>query len=171
MSGPDEPSRFVRDGGEGNLSKTGLVDLVQAVTERGKSFRVKAPGFSMYPFIRNLDTITISPLPAAGPRTGDVVAFLKPGTGSLVVHRVIAVTKQGYLIRGDNTLEPDGLLQRCSILGQVTRVEREGRTVFFGGGPERSLVAFLSHKGFIRPSVHLTCRLLSSVVRRIRIWI
>ena len=171
MSGPDEPSRFVRDGGEGNLSKTGLVDLVQAVTERGKSFRVKAPGFSMYPFIRNLDTITISPLPAAGPRTGDVVAFVKPSTGSLVVHRVIAVTKDGYLIRGDNTLEPDGLLQKSSILGQVTRVEREGRSVSFGGGPEGSFIAFLSYKGFIRPSVHLTCRLLSSVVRRIRIWI
>ena len=171
MSGPDEPSRFVRDGGEGNLSKTGLVDLVQAVTERGKSFRVKAPGFSMYPFIRNLDTITISPLPAAGPRTGDVVAFLMPGTGSLVVHRVVAVTKQGYLIRGDNTLEPDGLLQRSSILGQVTRVEREGRTVFFGGGPERSIIAFLSRRGFISPSFHLIYRLISPVFRRIRVWI
>jgi hypothetical protein len=171
LSGPEEPLRYVTDGGESNLSKTCLVDLVQAVTERGKSFRVKAPGFSMYPFIRNLDTITISPLPAAGPRTGDVVAFLKPSTCSLVVHRVIAVTKDGYLIRGDNTLEPDGLLQRCSILGQVTRVEHEGRTVFFGGGPERSLVAFLSRRGFISPSVHLTYRLISPVFRRIRVWI
>ena len=51
-----------------------LVDLLQAVTERGIAFRVQAPGFSMYPFIRNMDTITISPLPAVGPRTGDVVA-------------------------------------------------------------------------------------------------
>ena len=171
MSGLDESLRYVTDGGESRLSMAALVDLLKAVTERGIAFRVQAPGFSMYPFIRNMDTITISPFPAAGPRTGDVVAFIKPGTCCLVVHRVIAVTKQGYLIRGDNTLEPDGLLQRSSILGQVTRVERDGRTVFFGGGQEKSVIAFLSRRGFISPSVHMTYRLISPVFRRIRVWI
>ena len=84
---------------------------------------------------------------------------------------MIAVAKNGYLIRGDNTLEPDGLLQKSSIRGQVTHVEREGKTVFFGGGPERSLIAFLSRRGFISPSVHLTYRLISPVFRKIRVWI
>jgi hypothetical protein len=171
LSKPEDLSRFVREGGESNLSMEALVDLVQVATARGIAFRMQAPGFSMHPFIRNLDTITISPLPATGPRLGDVVAFLKPGFGSLVVHRVVAATREGFLIRGDNTLEPDGLLPRSCIIGLVTSVEREGRTVFFGGGPERFIIAFLSRMGFIGPSVHLTYRLLSPVLRRIKIWI
>ncbi len=168
MSGPEEPSGFVADGGSGTLSMRALVDLLTAVTEKGRPFRVQALGFSMYPFIRNRDIITISPLPAGGPGLGDVVAFIQQETGRLVVHRVVRRTEDGYFIRGDNMPEPDGLISADSIRGYVTKVERDGKPAPLGSGPERYLIAVMSSKGLLCPSLSLACRLLCPAIRRIK---
>ncbi len=126
------------------------LELLKAVTERGRPFRFRAPGFSMHPFIRNGDIITIAPLPPGRPGPGDVVAFVRPGTGKLVVHRVVGRTDGGYLIRGDNNDEPDGLIPAESVLGIVVRVEHNGRDVSAGLGCERRLIALLSRPGLLR---------------------
>lgn len=49
---------------EGGLSLSGknLAELIQAVIAKGNPFRLKVKGFSMSPFIKDGDTITISPL-------------------------------------------------------------------------------------------------------------
>jgi len=39
--------------------------------------------------------------PAGEPRPGDVVTFRKPATGELVTHRVVAVTEEGLVTKGD----------------------------------------------------------------------
>jgi hypothetical protein len=164
----DEASLFVRDGGMGKLSGKAMVALLRAVTENGKPFRFKASGFSMYPFIRNQDILTISPLPPGYPRFGNVVAFLHPETGKLVVHRVVGRMGDSYLTKGDNSSELDGLISESSILGYVTNVEREGRSISLCLGPERALIAFLSHKNLLCPALHLSCGLLCPLLRRIK---
>jgi hypothetical protein len=167
LSGPEKASGFAINCGEDTLSMAALIELLRAVTEKGKPFRFQATGFSMYPFIRNLDTITVSPLPAGGRcRLGDVVAFLKPGTEKLAVHRVIRKKGDCYLIRGDNTPEPDGLISAARMLGYVTNVERGGRQIRVGLGPERAVIACLSRKDLIRPSLFLACRLARPFIRR-----
>ncbi len=148
---------------------TALIELVRAVTEIGKPFRFQATGFSMYPFIRNLDTITVSPLPAGGRcRLGDVVAFLLPGTEKLAVHRVVGRMGECYLIRGDNTPEPDGLISASRVLGVVTKVERNGRQIRLGLGPEKVVIAHLNRTDLIRPSLFLAYMLAKPIIRRIR---
>ncbi len=143
-------SDFVRDGGESTLSMEALVELLSAVTEKGKPFRFRASGFSMHPFIRNRDTIIISPLPSGRPETGDIVAFLLPGTGMLVVHRVIDRKNGCYIISGDNVPEPDGLIPLKNVIGLVTDVERNGRKVMLGLGTERKLIAFLARNDLLK---------------------
>lgn len=168
MSRPEEALDFVRDGGEGTLSMKALVELLKAVLGSGKPFRVRATGFSMSPFIQNYDTITISPLPPGGPCIGDIAAFIQPKTGKLVVHRVVGMKKDGYLMRGDNAQEPDGLIPASCILGYITRVEREGKPVSLRSRPEKVLIALLSHRGLLLPSLILMHRLLRPIIRRFR---
>ncbi|WFN33515.1 GNAT family N-acetyltransferase [Methanogenium sp. S4BF] len=127
------------------------LELLKAVTERGKLFRFRAPGFSMYPFIRNGDIITVAPLPENGPETGDVVAFVHPGTGNLIVHRVVEKTDRGYLIRGDNTEGPDGTIPASSLIGVVVRVEHKERDAAVAGiRYGRRPIAMLSRTGHLR---------------------
>jgi signal peptidase len=165
---PEEASRFVRNGGDGNLSMEALVELLKAVTEKKRSFRVQAHGSSMFPFIKDSDYITISPLTPCHPRLGDIVAFINPETNKLIVHRVVGRKKDHYLIKGDNNPKPDGLIPKSSILGYVTKVEKEGNQICFGSGFERVFIAFISQKNLLRPIFHLTYRLVGPIIRRIK---
>ena len=122
------------------------------VLARGIPFRFAAPGFSMFPFIRDGDAVTISPLRGARARFGDVVAFTGP-KGGPIVHRITARRPGRYEIRGDSASGPDALdvVPATGILGVVTRVERRGRRVRLGLGPERALAAGLSRLGLLQP--------------------
>jgi signal peptidase I len=131
-----------------SLSGAALIELMRAVHAKGLPFRFSAGGYSMTPFIKNGDVITVSPLAPQAPRVGDVVAFVHPETRLLCLHRVLSAHGDGFFIQGDNLDEkPDGMIPREAILGRVTGLERAGRRVRLGLGPERLLVAFLSRCG------------------------
>lgn len=58
-------------------------------------------GFSMYPMLRQkLDTVIIKKI-TEQPKVNDVVLYLRDN-GKYVLHRIIKVKKDGYIIRGDN---------------------------------------------------------------------
>jgi len=131
------------------LSGSGLADLMQSVLGRGVSFRFKAGGFSMTPFIRDKDVLTVSGATASETGVGDVVAAVSPVTGWVNVHRVVRNTRQGFLIKGDNCSEPDGLFARNAIVGVITSVERNGKKVWFGNGIGKKIIAFTSRIGVL----------------------
>ena len=54
----------------------------------------------------------------------------------------------------------DCRIPRENLLGRVTRVERNGKAVWLGLGPERTLIAWLSRRGWLIPvRIWLTSRL------------
>jgi hypothetical protein len=117
------------------------------VLRRGRAFRFQAAGSSMSPCIREGDVIQVAPLSGGMPCLGQVVACVPPGGRGPVVHRVIGRRGPLFRTKGDNVCRTDGLLARSQILGLVTRVERNGRPVPAGLGPERILIAWLSRRG------------------------
>ncbi len=118
-------------------------DLLMGVIARGVPFRFRAMGLSMWPFICGGDVLTVSPLKDMPVRLGDVLAIMHPGSDRLAVHRVIARVGEDWLVRGDNNPQADGLVGRERIIGRVIRVERDGRDIHFGLGPEAGAVAWL----------------------------
>jgi hypothetical protein len=133
------------------ISGETLLEFMREILGRGVDFRFRARGLSMSPFIKDGDLISVSPVSKAKPSLGKVVAFVQPMSGTLIVHRVVGNRGTAFLIQGDNTGgKPDGLFQPEDILGCVTGIERNGRQVVFGLGPERFLVAFLSRSGLLR---------------------
>jgi hypothetical protein len=75
---------------------------------------------------------------------GEVVAFLS--RGKIVVHRVAHKSQRGaargrLLTRGDAALVPDPAIDVASVLGAVTRIDRDGGWVPPDGRPRRSLPA------------------------------
>jgi len=133
-----------------SLSGKALIELLQAVHAKGLPFRFNAGGHSMAPFIRDGDVICVSPLASRAPGLGDVVAFIHPETKLLCMHRVLSVNRNGFLIQGDNMpAKSDGMIPREAIIGRVTRIERAGKRVRLGLGPERLLLALLSRCGLL----------------------
>ena len=145
-----KPALFIKKGEELSLSSQSLRELLRAVLDKGASFRFRAKGFSMSPFIKDGDVLTVAPWQGTAPRLGDVVVFTHPNTGKLIIHRIIGKKIGSYLTKGDNVPEGDGLISRAAILGRVTKAERDGKYIFLGLGPERFVIAFfLTHRGLL----------------------
>lgn len=161
-----KPKFAVVKGSELSLSGSTLVQLVRAVLGKGAPVRFRAKGFSMSPFIRNGDVVTLSPVQGIFPRVGDVIAFVVRETDKLCVHRVVGKKGEFYVTKGDNSNEPDESVLDENILGFVTRVERNGREVFLGLGPERFLVAFLGGKGLLVPLLLPVVKVFRLLVKR-----
>jgi len=143
------PEFSIVKGSDLPLSGPALVQLLRAVLGKGAPVRFRAKGFSMSPFIKNEDVVTLSPLKDVSPSVGDVIAFVLQGTDKFCVHRVVGKKGNLYITKGDNSSEADESVLNENILGFVTRVERDGKEVFLGLGPERFLIAFLSRKGLL----------------------
>jgi len=88
------------------MSGIAFAVLMEAVLEKNVPFRFTASGSSMTPFIRDGDILTISPV-SLRLRRGDVVPFVNPSSNQLMVHRILDVSREGYLIKGDNNSIPD----------------------------------------------------------------
>ena len=105
-----------------SLSRIALSKLIKIVLKRGFSLRFKAKGKSMMPSINNGDIITISPLNNDKIRINDIVAFIEPTRKILLVHRVIKIDNDKFLIKGDNVYNHDGYIPRSNILGRVIKI-------------------------------------------------
>jgi hypothetical protein len=146
-----KPPLFKRKKDELSLSGPAFIELLRAVLGKGVPFRFQARGFSMSPFIKDGDLVTVSPLLGSSPGLGDVVAFIQPGTRRLAIHRIIGKKGSSFFIKGDNTYQIDGLIPETNILGYVTRVERDGKKVSLGLGLERFFIALLARRGLLFP--------------------
>jgi signal peptidase I len=161
-----KPEFSIIKGSELSLSGPALVQLLRAVLDKGAPARFRARGFSMSPFIRNEDVVTLSPLQDASPGRGDVIAFVLHGTDKLCVHRVVGKKGNLYVTKGDNSSEADESVPRENVLGFVTRVERDGKEVFLGFGPERFLIAFLCRRGLLSPLILPVRKVFRAITKR-----
>lgn len=126
-----------------SLSAPVIMELIEAVHEKGASFRFQARGHSMTPAIRDSDVITVSPLGEIVPRRGDVLAFRHPERPQMLVHRVLHAhpSDKKFFIKGDGCPNADGWIPAENVLGLITRVERDGRARFW---PNRSQASHLA---------------------------
>lgn len=158
-----EPALLLKKEGELSLSGPALKELMQAVLCKHMPFRFRAKGFSMAPFIKDGDVLTVFPVLNSPPRLGDVAAFLHLVNGRLAIHRIVAQNKSDCHLKGDGIDAADGLVPRANIIGIVRKVERNGHKVLLGLGPERFLIAFLSDKNLLSQLLHPLWLLLQSV--------
>lgn len=130
-----------------------FTQLMSDVLSAGKLFRFRAGGWSMYPFIQNGDILTIEPL-IGDIQIGDIVSIHNEKI-KLVIHRVVLKTNDGFIIKGDNITDVDGVFVLSDIFGRVTKIERGKQIFTFGLGNERKLISFLSRYQILIPLVKL----------------
>ncbi len=95
----------------------------------GKTIRIKAHGYSMFPSIKPGSLILIEPINIKGPpRRGEIIAIRRE-TG-LVVHRLSKIIRNNgittYITRGDSNPYPDNPVKIDKIAGRITGAESTG---------------------------------------------
>ncbi len=114
----------------------------------------------MHPFIKDNDMVTLCPLKDS-PCVGDVVAFEESLSGRLLVHRIIRINGNMYVMKGDDTWgKGDVPVAAPHIVGIVSRVERKGSIVRAGFGPEKRLIALLSRREILGGALYAVSRML-----------
>ena len=85
-------------------------------------------GDSMLPFIRQDRDLVVIEKPRGRLKKHDI-AFYKRDGGEYVLHRVIKVTADGYVIRGDNRyFNEQGITDR-HVIGVLTAIVHDGREI------------------------------------------
>jgi signal peptidase I len=95
----------------------------------GKTIRIKAHGYSMYPCIKPGSLILIEPLSVKGlPHPGEIIAIRREN--GLIVHRLAKIiTANGvikYIARGDSNATADNPVKIDMIAGRIVRAEGTG---------------------------------------------
>jgi signal peptidase I len=134
-----------------NLSHNILKEIGFSLLAEGKTIRIKAEGFSMYPNIKPGSVIFIEPYrEGTGPVPGEIIAW-KRDTG-FVVHRLVKSYIQKhqkyFITRGDSIMAEDDPVLFDQIAGKVVKVENpEGKAIpadsFLNKKPNYRLNRFL----------------------------
>ncbi len=92
---------------------------MDSVINTGGEFKMISRGTSMLPMLRDgIDTVVI--VKANAPlKTGDVPLYIREN-GEYVLHRIIKVRKDGYVLRGDNQTVSEYPICENQIAGILT---------------------------------------------------
>jgi signal peptidase I len=104
-------------------------DVSSSLLSEGKTIRIKAHGYSMYPSIKPGSIIIIEPLSSKGnPVPGEIIAIKREN--GMVVHRLIKIIirdgKRYYIARGDSNAFADTPVPIDRISGRIVRAEPSG---------------------------------------------
>jgi signal peptidase I len=104
-------------------------DIGLTLLAEGKTIRIKAHGYSMFPCIKPGSLILIEPLNIKGmPRPGEIIAIKREN--GLIVHRLSRIiNKNGvtcYIARGDSNASADNPVKIDKIAGRIVRAESTG---------------------------------------------
>lgn len=113
----------------GRNNHTILKDIGLTLLAEGKTIRIKAHGYSMFPCIKPGSLILIEPLNIKGlPHPGEIIAIKREN--GLIVHRLSRIiNKNGitcYIARGDSNAYADNLVKIDKIAGRIVRAESTG---------------------------------------------
>lgn len=107
-------------------------------------------GPSMRPLLKTGRDVVVIEVPKGDLRRFDVALYRYP-SGKYVLHRVIRVREDEYLIRGDNTYQMEHIPKEW-VIGVLVRFNRKGRSHSVNERPYRAYVAFWN---FIYPVRHV----------------
>lgn len=103
-----------------------LVPEIARLLNEGKEVRFTPSGVSMRPFIEGDQDSVILAKGKRPPRVGDIVlaqAETPCGNNTYVLHRVIRIEGEDYILQGDGNLSGEERCASGDIIGMVIRIE------------------------------------------------
>ncbi|MGN0526867.1 MAG: S24/S26 family peptidase [Acutalibacteraceae bacterium] len=108
------------------ISMSELLPIILEAFDLEKSFKINITGTSMKPLlIQGRDYVEIVK-PHLPLNVGDIPLYRRDD-GSFVLHRVVAVNEDGYVMCGDNQYVLESGIKDSQIIGVVKTICRDGR--------------------------------------------
>jgi len=99
------------------------------------TFVIGLTGTSMQPTLRPSDLLKIEPYQEHLIKRGDIIYFQPPSAGPKTVHRIVKITRNNIITRGDNNRTNDSHpIKKEAVIGRVTRGWRHGNSYDIYGG-------------------------------------
>jgi signal peptidase I len=151
-----------------------LYGLGRGLLDAGASFRLKACGWSMYPFVREGDVLEIAPVPFGEIGIGDIV-FYRSGS-RLLTHRVVGFVSEGDEVliraRGDGFIQADPPVGESDLVGRVEAIYRPRRgterVIQLDRGIRHRLGVLIARSKIAHRSVRWAARMIYRVGRAIK---
>jgi len=147
-----------------------FIPLSQDLLFQGRSLRFTAKGCSMYPAIRDGDSVEIAPYNQGVDvlRSGDIIFYrVQPAAG--ILHRIVKIKRRHnemlYITKGDAQAFDFTAVRPSEILGRLTAAERKGKRYSAGSIYMRSLAFFALR---LYPVLLLLRRFLAWLLERIQ---
>jgi signal peptidase I len=100
--------------------------LRKEIIAQGRSVQILAAGYSMFPFLRKGDILTINPAPIDLIKRGDIVVYEL--NEKWIAHRVIHINHKSegleFLLRGDTCVAFDPPVNKENFIGKVSEFQR-----------------------------------------------
>ena len=113
------------------MKKTRLIEILPKINEalaKGQTFSFMPNGISMLPtIVGGRDTVTIAK-PTNKLKKFDIILYRRK-SGQFVLHRIIDLDGDGYILCGDNEVYPEKNIEQNQIIGVVTRYTRKGKII------------------------------------------
>lgn len=122
-------------------------------------------GTSMMPLLRQRRDLLI--ITKKGPERLhwlDIPLFKRPN-GQYVMHRVMRVRRHDYVMCGDNQWRPEYGVKEEQILGVLTAVDRDGKTIYMNS-PKMRIYGLLQYIFFPLRASYLFLKCLPGAIKR-----
>lgn len=100
--------------------------LRKEIIRQGRSVQIFASGYSMFPFLRKGDILTIDPAPIEQIKRGDIVVYEL--NEKWIAHRVIQINHNTegleFLLRGDTCVAFDTPVNKENFIGRISEFQR-----------------------------------------------
>ena len=143
-----------------------LRPFLDSVINSGGEFKIISKGTSMLPMLRDgVDTVVIVKKPEKL-KKGDTVLYVR-NSGEYVLHRIIKVKKDGFVMRGDNHFISEYPIFENQIIGFLTAYIRDGKRTEHTDFKYRIYSFYVVHFMPFRFVAKRSLRLLKRVLRKL----
>jgi len=142
-------------------AESNLKNAAEALSE-SEEISVLTAGISMRPMLREHKDIAVIRRTSGRLKRNDVPLYSRPGSEKFILHRILKVTPNGYVIRGDNLFKKEYDIKDENIVGVLRAFYRGGRYIDCEKSRGYKLYVFLNRasyparyfwRGLIRPTL------------------
>ena len=149
-------------------AESNLKNAAEALSE-SEEISVLTAGISMRPMLREHKDIAVIRRKSGRLKRNDVPLYSRPGSEKFILHRILKVTPNGYVIRGDNLYKKEYDIKDENIVGVLRAFYRGGRYIDCEKSRGYKLYVFLNRtsyparyfwRGLLRPTLGKIKRLI-----------
>ena len=103
--------------------------LAKQLLQEGKKIEISVKGNSMFPFLRDGETVVVAPVGISGSLKRHDIILAETTTGHIMMHRIREVNPAYILMKGDGNLLQTEQLNHSDVMGKAISVRRNGKNI------------------------------------------